>query len=162
MSDVKIYPKEPYIGVDCSGQPKSPPMIAVATRYSRRRVQNKWIVLIKSDQIGKYVRGRDWEEKVYASLIFKAIDRIFQPDYEICVDKDFQSLKRRRKVISYLKYLFGCFHSGDPLKENPKVSFRTKHNQYVYDAHRKHGLARKGLIRINERTGIDHLMKLLG
>jgi hypothetical protein len=162
MSRSTIYPKQPYIGVDCSGQPNAPPMIAVATRWSRRDIQNKWIVEITEAQIGKYSARRDWQEKLYAALVFKVIDKILEPYYEIQLDKDFQNPKTQQKIVAYLKYLIGSFHSGDPTRENPEISFHTRRaSKYVKEAHKKHKLASDGKIRIDEKTGLDHLMKLL-
>jgi hypothetical protein len=158
-----IYPKQPFIGVDCSGQPNAPPMIAVATRWSRRNLQKRWIVKITEKQIGKYHATRDWREKLYAALVFKAIDEIFEPYYTIHIDEDFQGTKAQYKVIKYLRLLIGSFHSGDALREKPEIFFQTKQaSKYVREAHKKHQLARNGQMRINEKTGLDHLMKLLG
>jgi hypothetical protein len=163
MPKPKIYPKQPYIGVDCSGQPKSPPLIAVATRWTRHEHENKWIVKVSADRIVKYSATRDWEEKIYAVTIFKAIDKILVPFYEIHIDEDFQQTKNQRKIRSFLEYLFGCFHNGDPLLEKPKISFHTKRNsKYVWDAHLKHCLVTDKKMRIDEKSaGIDHLMKML-
>ena len=162
MSDSLIYPKEPFIGVDCGGQPNAPPMIAVATRYTRRNKEDKWISRLSVEEINKHKAKRDWQEKVYASIVFKSIDRVLQPKYEIHLDEDYQNLKQRKKVLRYIKYLIGVFHAGDPAKENPTIYIKTKRNsKYVKDAHEKHCLARRGKIAIDEKTGIDHLMKIL-
>ena len=162
MNDFAFYPKEPFIGVDCSGQPNSPPMIAVATRWTRRRNEHKWIVKISAAQIAKHHTKRDWQGKLYASLIFKAVDEVLQPNFVIHIDEDYQSTRQQRKIVGYLKYLIGSFHSGDPAKENPEIFIKTKRDsKYVNDAHIKHQLASAGKMRIDEKTGLDHLMKLL-
>lgn len=159
-----MLPKQPFIGVDCSGQPKYPPLIAVATRWTRREHEDKWIVKISADKINKYSTTRDWQEKVYAATIFKAIDKIFVPHYEIHIDEDFQQTNNQRKIREYLKYLFGSFHNGDPLLENPKISFQTKRrSKFVWDAHVKHCLVTQKKMPIDEKmAGIDYLMKILG
>lgn len=163
MSKVTIYPKRPCIGVDCSGQPGKPPMIAVATRWSRRDKQNKWIVKVAADQINKYCSKRDWQEKIYASIVFKALDKVLEPNYEIHIDKDFPNPKKEQKVMGYLKYLIGCHHVGDATKEKPTISFKTRRkSEYVKDAHVKHKLVNDDKMKIDEKTSLDYLMKLLG
>lgn len=156
-----IYPKQLYIGVDCGGQPKSPPLIAVATRWSRRERENKWIVQVTANQISKHKGTRDWEERIYAAAIFKAIDKILVPHYKN--HKDFQETKNQRKIQSYLKHLFGSFHAGDKLLENPEIQFQTIwSSKYVKDAHRKHRLVSERKMEIDEKTtAIDHIMKIL-
>lgn len=162
MSDLSFLPKEPFIGVDCSGQPNSPPMIAVATRWTRRKKEHKWIVKISATQIAKYHEKRDWQEKVYASLIFKALEEILQPNFTIHIDEDYQSARQQKKILGYIRYLIGSFHSGDPGKEKPEIFIKTKReSKYVNDAHVKHQLACEGKMEINEKTGLNHLMKLL-
>jgi hypothetical protein len=162
MPEMIIYPKRPCIGVDCSGQPKSPPMIAVATRWSRRDKENKWIVRVAREQIEKHCSKRDWQEKIYASIVFKALDRVLQPNYDIHIDRDFPDPKKERKIKEYLKYLIGCHHAGDPTKENPNIFFKTRRSsEYVMEAHVKHGLAKDDKLKIDEKTNLDYLMKLL-
>jgi hypothetical protein len=162
MPKAITYPKQPFIGVDCSGQPNAPPMIAVATRWSRRDKQNRWIVQVDANQINKHSSTPDWQEKIYASIVFRAADKILEPNYEIQIDKDFPSSKTERKVKQHLKYLFGCHHGGDPTKENPPISFKTRRSsQYVKEAHKKHGLAKENKMTIDEKTNVDYLMKLL-
>lgn len=158
------YPRRPYIGVDCSGQPKSPPMIAVATRWSRRNRQNKWVARVKKERIDKYSKTySDWQEKLYAALYFKVIDKILVANYEVHICRDLPEWKSRRKVTEHLKYLFGAIHSGEIEKENLTISFRTKKSSgYVRDADRKCRWARWGKLTIDERaTNIDWLMRLL-
>lgn len=160
----KDYPLRPFIGVDCSGQPKSPPMIAVATRWSRREKQNKWIVSITEDEIAKYRKEyADWQEKLYAVLFFKTIDKILVPNYEIHIDKECHGSNSEKKLFKYLKHLFGMIHYGEIEKQNPKIFFHTKEkSEYVEHADKKTKLARKGQIRINEKnTKLGWLMKLL-
>jgi hypothetical protein len=162
MSKSITYPKEPFIGVDCAGQPNAPPMIAVATRQSRRDKQNRWIVQVDASQINKHSSTRDWQEKIYASIVFKAIDKILEPNYVIHIDKDFPSSKTERKVKLHLKYLIGCHHAGDPSRENPDIFFKTRRSSpYVKDAHRKHGLVTESKMTVDEKTNLDYLMKLL-
>ena len=162
MSEAKIYPIEPFIGVDFAGQPNAPPMIAVATRYTRRKKEHKWIVKINAEEIGRYRGERNWRERIYAVLAFKVIDKVLQPHYEIHIDEEYQNCENQKKVINYVKYLIGVFHSGDPEKENPSIVTKTKYiSAYVMDAHLKHNLARKGEIHIDEKTGIAHLMLIL-
>jgi hypothetical protein len=65
-------------------------------------------------------------------------------------------------VKQHLKYLFGCHHAGDPTKENPPISFKTRRSsKYVKEAHKKHGLAKENKMTIDEKTNVDYLMKLL-
>lgn len=164
MSTPKDYPKRPYIGVDCSGQPKMPPMIAVATRWSRRQKQNKWIAQVKKEKISEYRRKyRDWQEKLYAALFFKVIDEILVPHYEIHIDKEFPKHKTELKVYEYLKHLFGMIHSGDINKENPKISFHTKkHSEYVRHADKKTKWARDHKMKIDDKNAtVDWLIRLL-
>ncbi|NWG10448.1 hypothetical protein HXY33_01665 [Candidatus Bathyarchaeota archaeon] len=97
MSAFAKYPKEPYIGVDCSGQPKSPPLIAVATRNSRRGRQHKWVARVTKKRINIYrKRYGDWQEKLYAALFFKVIDRILQQGYEIHI-----CMKQNLHIITF-------------------------------------------------------------
>jgi hypothetical protein len=162
MAGPTLYPREPFIGVDFSGQPNAPPMIAVATRYTRRKKENKWIVRINAKEIGRYKGERNWREKVYAVLAFKVIDKVLQPNYEIHIDEEYQNHQNQKKVIDCVKYLIGVFHSGDPEKEKPNIFTKTKYTSpYVMDAHVKHGLARSGQMHIDEKTGFAYLMQLL-
>jgi len=164
MTAKKDYPLKPFIGVDCSGQPKNPPMIAVATRWSRRQRQNKFIVLISKEKIDEYrAKYRDWQEKIYAALFFKVIDKILVADYEIHIDKELHNSKAQQKLNAYLKRLFGMIHSGDIRKENPKIFFHTKEkSEYVREADKKTKWARDGRIEIDEkRATLDWLMRLL-
>ena len=164
MSQPIIYPKRPHIGVDCSGQPNSPkqPMIAVATRYSRRDKQNKWIVKVPREQIKRHYSKRDWQEKIYACIVFKALDKILQPDYDIHIDRDYPDPNSERKVRRYLKSLIGYHHAGDPTKENPDIYFKSRRSsEYVMDAHRKHKLVNIHKMMVDEKTNLDYLMKLL-
>lgn len=162
MSERTIYPKEPFIGVDFGGQPNAPPMIGVATRYTRRNKEDKWIVKISAEEISRYRAKRDWQEKIYAALAFKVIDKVLQPNYSIDIDEEYQDPKQQKKVINYLKYLIGTFHSGDPEREKPGIKTNTKYkSKYVADAHRKHKEARACKLHIDEKTGIGYLMKLL-
>lgn len=89
MTTSRMYPKEPFIGVDCSGQPRDSQMIAVATRYSRRNKQRCWIVQVSQEQIlrisGKYP---EWELKLYAALFFRVINEVIAEGYEIHIDKE--------------------------------------------------------------------------
>ena len=150
--------------MDCSGTPKTPPMIVVATRWSRKGKQNAWVARVTQKQISKYSKKyRDWQEKLYASLFFKVVDKIFVVEYEIHIDKEFPKSKTEGRVHKNLKHLFGMIHSGDIRKENPKISFHTKKNsEYVRDADKKSKRARKGKMKINEKkTSVDWLMRLL-
>lgn len=163
MSQPIIYPKEPFIGVDFSGQPNTPQsMIGVATRYTRRKKEARWIVRIRAEEIGRYRAKQDWQEKVYAAIAFKVIDKVLQPKYAIHIDKEYQDPNQQNKLIGYIEYLIGSFHSGDPEREKPDIETNTKYESvYVMDAHRKHKMAREGTLPIDEKTGIDYLMKLL-
>jgi len=139
-------------------------MIAVATRWSRRDKQRKWIATVTKKQIEKYSRKYyDWQEKLYASLFFKVIDKILVIHYEIHIDKEFPKSKTETRVYKHLKRLFGMIHSGDIMKENPKISFHTKkHSDYVKHADKKSKLARQRRMKIDEKkTTLDWLMKLL-
>lgn len=137
-------------------------MIAVATRWSRRDKQNKWIVKVAADQINKYRSERDWQEKIYASIVFKALDKVLEPNYDIHIDKDFPNSRTEEKVKRYLEYLIGCHHVGDTTKEKPDISFKTRRkSEYVKDAHVKHGLASEDKMKIDEKTNLDYLMKIL-
>jgi hypothetical protein len=137
-------------------------MIAVATRYTRRKKEHMWIVKISADEIGRHRAERDWQEKIYATMAFKVIDKVLQPNYAVHIDEEYQDPKKQKKMLKYLKYLIGTFHSGDPEKENPVIKTHTKYKSiYVMDAHRKHGDAREGILPINEKTGISYLMRLL-
>lgn len=158
------YPLEPFIGVDCSGQPHDPPMYAVATRFSRRRKQNRWIARVSQEDVRRYsVTYRDWKEKLYASLFFKVIDRIYVANYEIEIDKEFPTSKMEKKVHDYLKCLFGTIHSGEIEKENPSICFKTKEeSKYVRNADKKSKWAHKRTIQVDEKkTSLDWIMKLL-
>jgi hypothetical protein len=162
MPEFTFYPKEPFIGVDFSGQPNAPPMIAVATRYTRRKKEHKWIVRINADEIAQHRSKRDWQERIYASMAFKVIDKVLQPNYVIHIDEEYQNPRQQKKVINNIKYLIGIFHSGDPDRENPDIKTKTKYkSEYVMDAHLKHSKARTGEMHIDEKTGIGHLMTLL-
>ncbi len=165
MAKTKEYPLKPYIGVDCSGQPKTPPLITVATRWSRRNKQNRWVVRIKKDRLKMYSKTyRDWQEKVYAAVFFKVINKILVPNYEIHICKELPTGKSREKVLKYLEGLFGLINSGEVEIEKPKISFRTvKTSEYVREADVKCTLTRKGNLIIDERSAnLDWLMKLLG
>jgi isocitrate dehydrogenase kinase/phosphatase len=158
------YPKEPYIGVDCSGQPKSPPFIVVATRNSRRHRQCKWVVRVTAKRINVYKkRYRDWQERLYASLFFRVIDKIFQSNYEIHIDKELPNFKTQELVNRYLLRLFGLIHAGDIEKEKPNICFITDRScKYVRHADKKAGWARDGILKIDEKeASIDYLMRLL-
>ncbi len=164
MTTSTEYPLRPFIGVDCSGQPKQPPMIAVATRWSRKERQNRWIVSVADDEIAKYrEKVSDWQEKMYAALFFKAIDRILVRNYEIQIDKECHGSDSQKKLFIYLKRLFGIIHYGEIEKQNPEITFHTKEKSgYVEHADKKTKLARKGKMRINEKnTKIGWLMELL-
>jgi len=138
-------------------------MIAVATRWSRRRKQNMWIASITKEQIRGFCgKSHDWQEKLYAALFFKVINETLVPRYEILIDKEFQSRKTQRKVQEYLEYLFGTINSGKIEIEKPKISFQTTRNKYVDRADQKTKLARKGKMRIHEnKAKLDWLIKLL-
>lgn len=164
MSFKDAYPKIPYIGVDCSGEPKDPPMIAVATRWSRRKKQKMWVASITEDQIKScQCNYEDWQEKLYAALFFRVIDRIIVPNYYVHIDKEFPTDKTERKVEKYLKRLFGLFHSGDNYLEDPEISFHTKQNsELVRHADMKTKRAHRGYIPINEKhCQIEVFVKLL-
>lgn len=157
-----VYPKQPFIGVDCSGQPNAPPMIAVATRWSRRNKEDKWAILLNAAEIKKHHGKPDWQEKVYASIVFKSMNKIFQPNYEIHIDEDYQNTRQQEKILRYLRYLCGVFHAGDPQREKPNISFQTKRRSlYVKHAHKKHCLINEGKMQLDEKSGIDYLMKIL-
>jgi len=164
MAISKTYPLCPFIGVDCSGQPDTPPMYAVATRFSRRKKQNKWIARVTQKDIKKYsIKYRDWKEKLYAALFFKVVDKIYVANYEIHIDKEFATSKMERRVYEHLKKLFGTIHSEEIEKENPKISFNIKEkSDYVRDADKKSKWARDGKIKVDEnKTALDWLIKLL-
>jgi hypothetical protein len=158
------YPKEPYIGVDCSGQPKTPPLIAVATRNSRRGKQHKWAVRVTRKRIETYRKKySNWQEKLYAALFFKVIDKILQKGYEVHIDKELPNLKTQDKVYKYMMRLFGMIHANEIEKQKPDIHFVTdKSCQYVKHADKKTGWIRDGKMRIDEKeAAIDYLMKLL-
>jgi hypothetical protein len=139
-------------------------MIAVATRWSRRDKQTTWIAQVTKDQVDKYSKKyRNWQEKLYASLFFKVIDKVLAAEYEIHIDKELPISKTQIKVHKYLRRLFGIIHSGDIRKENPKISFHTKKkSEYVKHADRKGNQARRETRKIDEKkTSLDWLMKLL-
>jgi len=152
--------------VDCSGQPKTPPMIAVATRWSRRNIQQKYIIRATKKKISSYrKRYSDWQEKLYAALFFKVINgpNILRSGFEIHIDKELPNTQTQNKVLSYLLRLFGMIYSGEIDKQRPEIHFLTdKSSEYVKHADKKTRLARKGKIRINEKeAALDYLMKLL-
>lgn len=158
------YPKEPYIGVDCSGQPKTPPLIAVATRNSRRGRQCKWVARVTARRISGYQkRYRDWQERLYAALFFKVIDEIFQPGYKIHIDKELPTFKTQELVYEYLLRLFDTIYASDVKKQKPRICFVTDRScKYVKHADKKAGWARKGILKIDEKeAAIDYLMRLL-
>jgi len=139
-------------------------MIAVATRWSRRQKEKKWIAQVTKEQIERYSKKyRFWREKLYASLFFKVIDKIFAADYKIHIDKEFPQSKTQSRVHKYLKRLFGTIHSGDIEKENPEICFHTReHSKYVKHADMKSKLARGGKMKIDEkRATLDWLIQLL-
>jgi hypothetical protein len=163
-TSVKRYPKEPYIGVDCSGQPKEPPLFAVATRNSRRGRQHKCVARVTKKKIEVYRKKySDWQEKLYAALFFKVIDKVFQKDYEIHIDKELPNMKTQNAVYKYLLRLFGMVHAGEIEKQKPEICFVTDRScKYVKHADTKAGLARDGKIGIDEKeAAIDYLMRLL-
>ena len=111
----------------------------------------------------RHASKRDWQIKVYTALCFKAIDRVIVADHDIHLDYDYQDPNSQRKVIRYLHELIGSIHPGDPQMEKPDISFKAKENsRYVREAHKKHGWALHGDMRIDDETGIDYLMKILG
>lgn len=164
MSNSSAHPREPYIGVDCSGQPKTPPLIAVATRNSRRGRQHKWVARVTARKIHVYRKKYpDWQEKLYAALFFRVIDKIHQRGYEIHIDKELPNSQIESKVTKYLMHLFGIIHSGEIEKQKPCVCFLTDRScKYVKHADLKTQLARKGKIKLDEKeASVDYLMKLL-
>ena len=164
MERKTIYPKYPVIGVDCGGQPNAPRqgMVAVATRWSRRNKENRWISLLNSSEINKHEGKRNWQEKVYASIVFKVIDEVLEANYSIHIDEDYQNTSQQKKILRYLHYLIGLSHAGDPTKENPEIKFQIKErSKYVQEAHKKHGLVSEGKMKIDDKSGIDYLMRLL-
>ena len=162
MERDSIYPKYPIIGADCSGQPNAPPMIAVATRLTRRAKEQKWVSLLNISEIKKHKGKRNWEEKVYASIVFKSLNQIYQPNYLIHIDEDYQNTSQQKKILRYLHYLFGISHAGDPTREKPDISFQIKRrSKPVHEAHKKHELVNDGKMNIDDKSGIDYLMKLL-
>jgi hypothetical protein len=164
MPAPETYPKEPYLGVDCSGQPKTPPLIAVATRDSRRGKQHKWVARVTKKRVAIYCKTyRDWQEKLYAALFFRVIDKVHQRGYEIHIDKELPNMKTQNAVYKHLMRLFGMIHAGEIEKQKPKIRFVTDRTcKYVKHADMKAGLARDGKIRIDEKeAAIDYLMKLL-
>ena len=139
-------------------------MIAVATRWSRRQKQYVWVAQVTEEQISTYSKKyRDWQEKLYASLFFKVIDKVIVADYEIHIDKEFPKNRTQRRVYKHLKRLFGTIHSGDIEKENPEISFHTKEkSEYVRHADKKSRWARDGKMKINEKkTTLDWLIRLI-
>lgn len=159
-----VYPKEPFVGVDCSGQPKDLSIIAVATRFSRRNHQVRWAIKVKEERVSRYRReNRDWQEKLYAAAFFRVIDRVFQARYEIHIDHEFPGSKSQKKVENYLLRLFGLIHAKEILWENPTICFKTKElSKYVRDADKKARWAHKGRMNLDERdASLDYLIKLL-
>lgn len=160
----KTYPREPYVGVDCSGQPKRPPLIAVATRNSRRGKQHKWVARVTNKKIAMYRKKySDWQEKLYAALFFKVIDKVHQKGYKIHIDKELPNIKTQNAVYEYLMHLFGMIYADEIEKQKPEIRFVTDRTcKYVKHADTKAGLAHNGKIRIDEKeAAVDYLMKLL-
>lgn len=159
-----VYPSQPYVGVDCSGQPKDLSIIAVATRFSRRNRQVRWAIKVKEERVREYRReNRDWQEKLYAAAFYRVIDRVFQARYEIHIDHEFPGSKSQNKVENYLLRLFGMIHAKEILWENPTILFKTKElSKYVRDADKKATWARRGRMILDERdASLDYLIKLL-
>ncbi len=158
------YPIRPYVGVDCSGQPNSPPVIAVATRFSRRNREVKWVVKVTRQRIMMYSKAhRDWQEKVYAAAFFRVLDKVFRERYEIHIDHELPNFKSQKKVEAYLQRLFGLVHAREILKQHPSICFKTKElSEYVREADRKATLAHDRKMNLDEKdASLDYLMKLL-
>lgn len=163
-TDHIVYPSQPYVGVDCSGQPRDLEIIAVATRFSRRNREVKWAIRVKKERIVKCRKeNRDWQEKVYAAAFFRVIDKVFEARYEIHIDHELPASRAQKKVENYLLRLFGMIHAKDSLKERPTICFMTKElSQYVREADMKATLAHKRKMNLNEKDApIDYLLKLL-
>lgn len=155
---------ERFIGVDRSGSFKHPTdhLYFVATRFSRRR-QAKWVICIRRRTL-KELRKRvaDWQEKIAAIMMFKAINKIFHPGYSIQIDKDYQG-KQLKKVRTYLKRLFGVVNYGKAFWANPPVEFLPdQYSSLIRHADRKAGMARRKRIPPNESDpDIEDLLEIL-
>ena len=150
-------PRELVIGIDSSGLVTKPPIRVVATRFSRRGKQVKYVIFLSKEKIKELaLKYRDWNEKISAVLFFKAINgkNMFPqvPRYVIHIDREFHG-KTRLKVYKYLKKLFGTIYSGKPDYTNPQITFRSKKgSQFVRHAHRKSQLAKRRKIPFDEKN----------
>jgi len=130
-------------------------------RIRRIRIERQ---RLERERLERYSKTySDWQEKVYAAVFYKVIDKILVANYEIHICKERPTGKSRRKVVKHLKYLFGAIHAGETEKENPTISFRSRRgSKYVKAADKKCGLARDGKLQIDEKAvNLDWLMKLL-
>lgn len=157
--------RERFIGVDRSGEPSNPTdhLYYVATRYTRRNKQQKWVICLSRDKIEELRKSVvEWRESIAAIMIFKAINEVFHPGYSIQIDKDFHG-SRLEKVRRYLKRLFGVINYGKPYWADPPIEFLPKeYSDYIRDADAKAGMARRKEIKPDERDpNIERLIEII-
>ncbi|KPV64257.1 MAG: hypothetical protein AOA66_0346 [Candidatus Bathyarchaeota archaeon BA2] len=155
--------KKPFVGVDFAGQLEQPPhQYSVATRFSRKK-QHKWIICLSRDRINELSIGcADWREKIYAILILKTVNKVFQPGCVIHIDKEFHGTTQK-KVSNYLRRLFGVINYGKGIWANPPFEFLPKeYSAYVREADRKSKQARRKMMHSNETDPpIEKMLEIL-
>lgn len=154
-----------FIGVDRSGEPNHPTdhLYYVATRYSSRGKQKRWVVRLTRQTVEKLRKEvAEWQEKVAAVMTFKVVNEVFHPGYSIQIDKDFQG-ERLKKVRRYLKRLFGVVNYGRAYWADPPFEFLPKvFSEFIRDADTKALQARRKRIRPDETDpNIEKLLDIL-
>lgn len=153
----------PIIGVDSSGQVKNPPIWMVAVRQSKRRGQKTYAIYLSKEKIIKLAKSiKNWNEKISAALIFKAVIQLYNTGDAIVIDHDFSG-KTREYVEKYVKRLFGVRYLGKPQFTNPPIIFASKRDSpQVKEADLKSGRVRHGIIVINEKDpNLTNELKIL-
>lgn len=144
---------ERFVGVDRAGDfsDQHEHLYFVATRYSRRGKQIKWVICLTRSMIVQLRKQvADFEEKIFAIMIFKAVNQIFHPGYSIQIDKDYQG-RRLRKVKGYVKRVFGVVNYGKAFFADPPLEFLPKeYSKMIRDADQKATRARHKEIKPDE------------
>jgi hypothetical protein len=125
------------IGVDSSGHVKNPPIWMAAARRSKKSGQRYYGIHISVEEHQKLEAfSVDWDRKVSAILIYRAILPIFYEFDSIFVDSDFQG--QGPQIEKYLKKLLREKYPRKEALANPTVYFIPENKSAeVKDAHIK-------------------------